>query len=76
MYHSTILKKSNGIYLPRTFCSKLGIQQGDRLLLRCNSNNIVICKGNVLNDLDELFNQIDEDFLTFVTKLKASKNKP
>jgi len=55
------LKKGRILYIPKSFCSELGLKTGDRLIMKVTKRGLMIMKGSVVTDLDALFYRMDED---------------
>ena len=63
----------NMVYLPKKIMYSAKLKNGDSVIIRNMTNGIVICKTNVLEDLEVAFQEFDKELTELFISKKAKE---
>ena len=56
-----MVQRGGKINIPKDFLVKHNIKKGDKIMIKCNDNGIILCKTNALDEIDIFFESLDGD---------------
>ena len=61
MIKIVMVQRGGKINIPKDFLLKHGYKVGDKVVLKCTEQGIMLCKSNAFNEIDIFFESMDSD---------------
>jgi formylmethanofuran dehydrogenase subunit D len=63
----TTIRKGNAVYLSRKHTSKLKMRAGDRVIVKCTDDCIIIFKSKVITEVENFVYSLDDDMVKLLS---------
>lgn len=67
--------KNGCIYIPKKYLQKAGFKPNERVILRVTGHGIAFCKVDLLDDIDDFFNNVDISLQKLFVSKKSNEFK-